>query len=169
VRASHRLDGLFAYSVHCIRSRRLLRARGASHNAAVFENNDSRRTILLHSNVAEAFARHPMLARRARLLDLAFDLFVGEEGFRFRVTQGAVSLAPHASGEAASPAAFSIRASESAWREFADPARRPGYHDVIALVECGHATVTGDLLPFFRNLFVVKGLVSAGLRGEVAW
>ena len=56
---------------------------------------------------------------------------------------------------------FTISADAAAWAEFAQPMPRPGHHDVIAMVETGHATIEGDLLPFFQNLLLVKAALAA--------
>jgi hypothetical protein len=62
-----------------------------------------------------------------------------------------------------------LSAPAEAWEEFARDQPRPGYHDILGLVEAGHATFEGDGLSFFRNLFLVKGILSAVFRGEARW
>lgn len=120
-------------------------------------------------NVIEVLQRNPALLRKARLLQLIFDLFVGAQCYRVTIGQGTVSLAAHPASEPDGWAAFVIRASQPVWEAFASPERKPQFHDLIALVESEHATVSGDLLPFFRNLFVVKGVLAAAFRGDASW
>ncbi|MDB5999489.1 MAG: hypothetical protein JWP52_1188 [Rhizobacter sp.] len=123
----------------------------------------------VNTNVIEVLQRNPALLHKARLLQLIFDVFVDTQCHRVSIGQGTVSMAPHPAGAPDGWAAFTIRASQPVWDAFASPERRPQYHDLIAMVESGHATVSGDLLPFFRNLFVVKGVLAAAFRGDASW
>ncbi|MGI4813751.1 MAG: hypothetical protein ACRYG5_18560 [Janthinobacterium lividum] len=125
-------------------------------------------------NVLEILQRNPVLMRKARFLNLVFDLGVGPQPYRVVIDRGAVHIAPRNAASAganadAIPATFAIDAAASVWQEFAGPERKPQYHDLIAMIESGHATITGDLLPFFRNLFFIKGIMAAAFRGDASW
>lgn len=57
--------------------------------------------------------------------------------------------------------AFTISAPDEAWEEFSRPLPRPGFHDLFAMIEGGHANVEGDMLPFFRHQFLVKAALAS--------
>lgn len=70
-----------------------------------------------------------------------------------------------AANSAGRKADFVIATTGAAWEEFAKIVPVPRHHDVVALIESGHAKITGDVLPFFRHLFLVKGVIAAIFRG----
>jgi hypothetical protein len=157
----------------------------------------------LITDVLAILQRNPALLRKARFLQLNFELTVGEQTFRVAIDRGAVAIGDVAIGDVAigdvaigdvatgtgaisdgvavsrdamatgNPAvaepAFTLRANDAAWQEFSSAELKPDYHDVIAMIESGHATISGDLLPFFRNLFFIKGVLAASFRGDAAW
>ena len=104
----------------------------------------------------------PATVRRAHFLDLQFAVISSGRQRIVTVAQGVVTV----SGEGDHKTrAFTINAEESAWAEFSRQMPRPGYQDIIAMVESGHATVEGEMLLFFRNLFFVKAAL-AGVFGK---
>jgi hypothetical protein len=58
---------------------------------------------------------------------------------------------------------FTFSASSKSWDIFSQKYPPPGYQDVMAMVECGHAKLTGENFPVLVNLFFVKGVVN-GIR-----
>jgi hypothetical protein len=60
---------------------------------------------------------------------------------------------------------FAYRASPEAFAEFWRPVPRAGWHDLLALMKRGEATLEGDLQPFLANLQYFKDLLALP-RGE---
>jgi putative sterol carrier protein len=119
----------------------------------------------VQSDLMGVLSRNPELMRRAKFLNVAFAVSSGGERQLVTVKEGSVTVAK----DGARPS-FTIEASASAWEEFSRPEPRPGFNDVIAMAESGHATVTGDdLLPFFQNLLFIKGVVAAMFKGDARW
>jgi hypothetical protein len=118
-------------------------------------------------DVMPIMQRNPALLHKGRLLDLVFDFLVDSQRYRVTVRKGDIALAPQADG--ADACAFEMRASRSAWEAYASVEKTPQFHDLIAMVEYGHLSVTGDLLPFFRNLFLIKGIMASAWRGDASW
>ncbi len=117
----------------------------------------------------EALERNPALMRRARFLHLRFAVASGDERRLVTVSPGAVSVQPLQATDAGQ-AGFTIAASPAAWAEFSRPHPLPGFQDVIAMAESGNGEILGDdLLPFFGNLLLVKGVVAAMFKGEASW
>lgn len=106
-------------------------------------------------------ARYPVLARHAQFADFSFALEAPGER-KVAQVRGGQALWSH---DADAPCTFTFRASAAAWQEFSRPLPRPGFHDLFALVEGGHAHASGNLLPFFRHLMLVK-LVAAAMCGR---
>src|SRR3954467_14712416 len=110
--------------------------------------------------------QNPELMRRAKFLNVVFAVSDGKKTEVVTVTPGHVAVTQ----ESAAKPSFTIEAAASAWEEFSKREPRPGFNDVIALAESGHATVTGDdLLPFFQNLLFVKGVLAAMFKGDARW
>ena len=111
--------------------------------------------------------QNPELMRRSKFLSVVFAVSDGQARQIVTVTPGRVAVTQ---GQAGVKPSFTIEAAASAWEEFARPEPRPGFNDVIALAESGHATITGDdLLPFFQNLLFIKGVVAAMFKGDARW
>ncbi|MER1966479.1 hypothetical protein [Castellaniella sp. GW247-6E4] len=122
--------------------------------------------VLPTVDVMPIIRRNPALLRKARFLDLCFDFLVGASRYRVTVDRGDIRVRP---AGRASGGAFELQASESVWQAYASPDRKPQYHDIIALIESGHLDVTGDMLLFFRNLFLIKGVMAAAWRADASW
>ena len=122
-----------------------------------------------HCDIMQALDRNPALLRRSRFLHLRFAVASGDECRLVTVSPGVVSVQPLRGSDADGPA-FTIAASPEAWAEFSRPHPQPGFHDLIAMAESGNGEIQGDdLLPFFGNLLLVKGVVAAMFKGEASW
>ncbi len=108
--------------------------------------------------------QYPVLQQHAQWLDLRFAVGSSADRCVVRVRGGELSVA---TGSAAD-ADFTIAAAADAWAEFAARVPRPGFQDVVAMIECGHAQLTGNALPLFQNLFLVKALIAALFGKEPA-
>jgi hypothetical protein len=122
----------------------------------------------LRTDIHPILAKHPGLLRRVRFIDLQFEVRSSAERLHVRVAGERVSASALRPGAPAA-AEFVLEAPESAWAEFSKPLPAPGYNDILALLESGNARFTGEGLGFYRNLFLVKGIVSAVFRGDAGW
>jgi hypothetical protein len=101
----------------------------------------------------------PALIARGRFLDCECLLGPKESPFHVSIRQGRiVDLTP-------APVLMrswrsSFRASATAWAEYWQPAPRPGWHDLLALIKRGEAVLEGDLHPFMANLQYFKDLLA---------
>ena len=120
----------------------------------------------MRTDIQPILAKHPGLLHRMRFASLRFDIGSSDERLHVEVEGERVSAAMVPQGAAAGSCEFLIEASQSAWAEFSKPVPPPGYNDILALFESGHARFTGEGLGFYRNLFLVKGIVSAVFRGD---
>ena len=60
--------------------------------------------------------------------------------------------------------AFSIRATDEAWRQHWRKVPEPGWHDLFALTKRGVASMEGDLRPLLQNLQYFKDLLALPRR-----
>jgi hypothetical protein len=121
----------------------------------------------LRTDLEPILARHPGLLHRARFAQFTFELH--SSGERLHVAVDGTQIQARTATQDASACDFTLEAESPAWAEFSQPMPRPGFHDIVALIETGQARFSGDGLAFFRNLFLVKGIVSAVFRGEARW
>ncbi len=118
--------------------------------------------------IMDTLRRNPELMRRTRFVSLEFGLAIDEQTYRVSVQPNAVSVLPPPQTETELP--FVIAASRTTWQEYAASEPRPGFNDVIAMAESGNGTIRGNnLLPFFSNLLLVKGVVAAFFKEDAAW
>ena len=101
---------------------------------------------------------------RGRFLNFNFAIKIDDEGYLIKVQKGKVEAVVPLERATEKPV-FTFAADSKAWDVFSQPLPPPGYQDVMALVECGHAQLTGDVFPVLVNLFFVKGVVN-GIRGR---
>jgi hypothetical protein len=125
-------------------------ASNAVTNAAV---------IQAFASIPALLDQTPALIARGRFLDCECLLGPKESPFHVSIRQGQiVDLTP-------APVLmrswrFSFRASATAWAEYWQPAPRPGWHDLLALIKRGEAVLEGDLHPFMTNLQYFKDLLA---------
>ncbi|MBG9389344.1 hypothetical protein [Caenimonas aquaedulcis] len=123
----------------------------------------------MRTDLQPILARHPGLLRRMRFVQLRFELRSSDERLRVDVSDERVAATVVPAGVDIPASEFVLQAPEAAWREFSKPLPAPGYNDILALLEAGHARFTGQGLGFYRNLFLVKAIVSAVFRGDARW
>jgi hypothetical protein len=116
-------------------------------------------------DAASIVQRCPALMRRTGFARFDFDIASSDQRYRINIEPGQVTICPKDFSDRNPD--FTISAPSPAWMKFAGLTPPPGYHDIVALIECGHAQIEGDTLPFFRHLFLVKGVVAAIFRGDV--
>jgi hypothetical protein len=121
----------------------------------------------LRTDLEPILARHPGLLHRARFAHFAFELRCSGE--RLHVAVDGTHIEARAITQDSSACDFMLEAESPAWAEFSQTMPRPGFHDIVALIESGQARFSGDGLAFFGNLFLVKGIISAVFRGEARW
>lgn len=101
----------------------------------------------------------PELVRRGRFLD--GDCLLGTPAAPFHVSiEGGRIVAIARGPKLMRSWRFAYRASPEAFSEFWRPLPRPGWHDLLALVKRGEATLEGDLQPFLANLQYFKDLLA---------
>ena len=122
----------------------------------------------MRTDIAPLLTAHPGLLHRFRFVRMRFEIESSGERVRVHVDGPQVRV-EQVSGEDREPCDFVLSAAATAWEEFKREFPRPGFNDILALVESGNASFSGDGLPFFRNLFVVKGILSAVMRGDARW
>jgi hypothetical protein len=123
----------------------------------------------VHTDIQPILARHPGLVHRMRFVNMQFELRSSADRLAVRVQDGRASVERIADGAPTPACEFVLDAPAAAWAAFAQPTPAPGYHDVIALIEARHAQLHGEPLGFFRNLFLVKGIVAAVFSGDARW
>jgi hypothetical protein len=99
----------------------------------------------------------PRLVHRGRYLDGVIGWGFDNDLWVIHVVRGKIAAVDRP-GEASALPNFSVSAPASIWGEFSTQYPRPGRHDILAMVDERLATVEGDVLPFFANMFYVKGL-----------
>ncbi|MBU1361359.1 MAG: hypothetical protein KKC79_21105 [Gammaproteobacteria bacterium] len=122
----------------------------------------------MHTDIAPLLEAHRGLWHRARFVAMRFDVAAGDERVRVHVDDQQVRVEPLPSGTS-EPSDFVLAGSAEAWAEYARDLPRPGYQDILAMLESNHASFDGDGLCFFRNLFLVKGIVATLFRGDPRW
>jgi hypothetical protein len=99
---------------------------------------------------------------RGRFLNFDFAIKIDEQGYLVKIGKGlVVSVAPLEKTK--DKPLFTFSASSESWDIFSQKYPPPGYQDVMAMVECGHAKLAGEIFPVLVNLFFVKGVVN-GIR-----
>ena len=99
---------------------------------------------------------------RGRFLNFAFAIKIDDQGYLVKIAKGlVVSVTPLE--KTTDKPLFIFSASSENWDVFSQKYPPPGYQDVMAMVECGHAKLTGEIFPVLVNLFFVKGVVN-GIR-----
>ena len=123
----------------------------------------------MRSDIQPILAQHPGLLHRMRFVSMRFELRSSQQRLQVAVDQGQASAGAVPADGVIADCDFVLQAPQAAWDAFSQPVPAPGYHDLIALIESGHAQFSGEGLAFFRNLFLVKGIVSAVFRGDARW
>ncbi len=103
---------------------------------------------------------------RGRFLNLNFAIQIDDQAYLIKVLKGKVeSVTPLE--QAAEKPLFTFAAAAKNWDVFSEPFPPPGYQDVMAMVECGHAKLYGECSPSLVNMFFVKGVIN-GIRARKA-
>lgn len=100
------------------------------------------------------------LAAQGRLVRARVLIEAGDQAALVTITDGRVTAIANAK-ELVMPAwTFALRASETEWAQFWEPAPRPGHHDLFALLRRKQLRIEGDIHPFMSNLFYFKALLA---------
>src|SRR5262249_9792673 len=123
-----------------------------------------------NESLAAAFERLPALlehdpdlVRRGAFFDARFEVGIGSIPFDMTVVAGRVT-ALERGPFAMRSFRFAVRGSAEAWGRLWQPVPDPGWHDLLALVKRGCATLEGDLQPLMANLQYVKDLLTLPRR-----
>lgn len=99
---------------------------------------------------------------RGRFLNFDFAIQIDDQSYLIKIAKGLVVSVTPLDKTTGKPL-FVFSASSENWDMFSRKYPPPGYQDVMAMVECGHAKLTGEIFPVLVNLFFVKGVVN-GIR-----
>jgi len=103
---------------------------------------------------------------RGRFLNFDFAIKIDEQGYLIKIAKGlVVSVTPLEKTK--DKPLFTYSASSESWDIFSQKYPPPGYQDVMAMVECGHAKLTGEIFPVLVNLFFVCLSEEAFFRGFI--
>jgi hypothetical protein len=123
----------------------------------------------VNTDLMPILERNPELMRRAKFVNMTFAVAEGDRGHVVTIADGRVNVLPAGTASSA-PVAFTIAAAKETWAEFSRPEPAPGFNDVIAMAETDRATIEGaDLLSFFQNMLLVKGVIFAMVKGDATW
>ncbi len=115
----------------------------------------------------QALLRNQEMLRRSRFLKLRFGVGVGDDLYVVSISPEDVRVDSTNSRDGM---AFTIEASTFAWTEYSKALPAPGFNDIVAMAESGNGEIHGeDLLPFFANSLLVKGVVAAMFKGDASW
>ena len=123
----------------------------------------------MRTDIQPILARHPGLLHRMRFVDLRFEIHCAHDRLHVAVVDEQVTAVVASAEHSTAASEFVLQAPEAAWKEFSQQMPAPGYNDILALLEAGHARFSGQGLGFYRNLFLVKAIVSAVFRGDARW
>jgi hypothetical protein len=108
----------------------------------------------------------PGLIRRGAFFDARFAVGIGAIPFDVIVTAGKITSLERGPF-VMRPWRFAVRGTPEAWGRLWQPMPEPGWHDLLALVKRGCATLEGDLQPLMANLQYVKDLLVLPRRSTV--
>jgi hypothetical protein len=100
------------------------------------------------------------LAALGRLVRAKVLIEAGEQAAVVTIVDGTVTAIASANNLVMPAWTFALRASESEWAQFWEPAPRPGHHDLFALLRRKELRIEGDIHPFMSNLFYFKALLA---------
>ena len=114
--------------------------------------------------LSEQVNANERLVWRGRHVSTSFLLEVGQSEYVIKIDQGrvgSVKKGPFTMGDWV----FALRASEASWTAFLEPLPRPGFHDVLGMLNLKHLRMEGDLYPFMSHLLYFKDVL-ASVRGR---
>ena len=106
------------------------------------------------------------LVWRGRGMTARFLVAVGEDEWLVDVQAGRVASVAKGPFRMASWI-FALKGTKSGWDKFWQAVPPPYYQDIFGLLRQGELRMEGDLLPLWRDMMYVKGLL-ATLRGNGA-
>ena len=100
------------------------------------------------------------LVRRGRLVNASVLIETGEASWLVVIAAGRIAAVTR--GPFVMPSwSFALRFSADGWRGYTEPAPRPGFNDLFALMKRRLLRIEGDLHPFMANLFYFKEVLAA--------
>jgi hypothetical protein len=129
---------------------------------------DEERLATVFAELPRLAAGDPDLIRRGAFFDARFQVGIG--AIQFDVVIGAGRITSLERGPfVMRPWRFAVRGTAEAWGRLWQPVPEPGWHDLLALVKRGCASVEGDLQPLMANLQYVKDLLALPRRIAGEW
>lgn len=100
----------------------------------------------------------PALLRRGRFYSAQIKLEFDDDSILFEVEDGKlIRLAENSDEPPAN--GFTLSASKKTWEKFQAVNPPPGFHDISAMLDAKHVSLSGNALLMLSNLFYVKGLI----------
>jgi hypothetical protein len=127
---------------------------------------DNDRLAAAFEQVPRLLDDDPGLIRRGAFFDARFAVGIGAIPFDVIVTAGKITSLERGPF-VMRPWRFAVRGTPEAWGRLWQPMPEPGWHDLLALVKRGCATLEGDLQPLMANLQYVKDLLVLPRRSTV--
>jgi len=106
--------------------------------------------------LVDAVNQDPELNRRGRYYSIQFRLEMDDRPLLFSIENGRLVSVVE---DAGTPAAFTLKGSAPAWRQFFLEEPPPGYHDVAAMIDRGHVGLEGDPMPWLANMLYIKVVI----------
>jgi len=107
----------------------------------------------------------PELQRRGRYYTCQLKLVVGDRNVMFSVENG--QLARIDTDVTIDPDGITLAADADAWRRHRESLPAPGFHDIAAMQDQGHLSISGDVVRWLSNMGYVRGLVKHWSRSDV--
>lgn len=110
------------------------------------------------NQLLEKINNDPTLLRRGRFYSAQIKIEFDDDSTLFEVEDG--KLIRLAENSAEPPVnGFTLSASKKTWRRFQADNPPPGFHDISAMLDAQHVSLSGDALLMLSNLFYVKRLI----------
>ena len=100
----------------------------------------------------------PALARRGTAYTIDMGLIIGDVSLLFKISDGKLTEL-HENSELQAVNGFTLSAPRESWVRFCEPLPPPEYHDIFAMLSCGHMSLTGDSRLLMSNLLYVTGFL----------
>lgn len=110
------------------------------------------------ASLMETVNGDPALNRRGVCYSTEFKLVIGKDSLLFKIEDGRMT-ALLVNTAALPTGGFILTGEPKSWHKFRQKFPPPGYHDIFAMLEYGHITLSGDAMPLLSNILYIKGVL----------